>query len=167
MAALRNVYKRNAFIGGEEVGTLEAEFAKRCGVFHGIGVSSGTAALTLSLRALDVGPKDEVITSPFSFYSSTSSIVAVGARPRFVDVDPETLNMDPCQLESARSRKTRGILPVHTFGQPADMEGIGSFARPSRACVINCRMRRAAFASVFAIFAVSRSRPAGSRARYQ
>ncbi len=129
MKAFRSVYRQNAFVLGEDVKFFEEEFAASCGAAYGVGVSSGTAALALALRALGVGPGDEVITTPFTFYATAAAVVFVGATPRFVDVDPNTLNMDPLQLEKARTPWTKAILPVHIFGQPADMGGILSFAR--------------------------------------
>jgi dTDP-4-amino-4,6-dideoxygalactose transaminase len=129
MAAFRSIYRRNEFILGEEVRLMEEEFARLCGAAHGIGVSSGTAALTLALKALGVGPGDEVITTPFTFFATASAIVSAGARPRFVDVEPGTLNMDPARLGSALTRLTKVVMPVHLFGHPADMEPIADFAR--------------------------------------
>lgn len=121
LAALRRVYRASAFVLGEDVARLETAFARLCGAAHAVGVSSGAAAITLSLRALGVGPGDEVVTTPFSFYASSSCILDAGARPRFVDVDPGTLNLDVTQLERALTPRVKAVLPVHIFGQPADM----------------------------------------------
>ncbi len=129
MSAVRSVYRRHAFILGEEVAALERDFARLCGAAHGVGMSSGAAALTLTLRALGVGPGDEVLTTPFTFFATAAAVAYVGARPRFVDVDPATLNLDPARLEASRTRRTRAVLPVHIFGQPADMDPILRFAR--------------------------------------
>jgi dTDP-4-amino-4,6-dideoxygalactose transaminase len=125
----RQVFRKNDFILGEHVRHFEEEFARAVGASYGIGISSGTAALELSLRALGVGPGDDVLTTPFSFFATAAVIVYVGARPVFVDVDPTTLNMDPRALEGALTLKTKAILPVHLFGQPADMTAVNTFAR--------------------------------------
>lgn len=125
----RRVYRKNDFILGEDVRHFEEEFAHAVGASYGVGISSGTAALELALRSLGVGPGDEVITTPFSFFATAASIVYVGARPVFVDVDAGTLNINPRQFEQALTLKTKAILPVHLFGHPADMTAINDFAR--------------------------------------
>lgn len=147
MAAFRSVYRQNSFVLGEDVKLFEEAFAASCGAAHGVGVSSGTAALALALRALGVGPGDEVITTPFTFYATAAAVVFVGATPRFVDVDPNTLNLDPLQLEKARTPWTKVVMPVHIFGQPADMGGILSFARLHNLRVLEdaCQAHRALF----------------------
>jgi dTDP-4-amino-4,6-dideoxygalactose transaminase len=129
VAVFRRVYEKNEFILGEEVQLFEQEFARTVGAAHGVGISSGTAALELSLRALGVGPGDEVLTTPFTFFATAAAIVYVGARPRFVDVDPHTLNLDPTRLEAAVSPATRAIMPVHLFGQPAAMGALLDFSQ--------------------------------------
>ncbi|HRY29899.1 MAG TPA: DegT/DnrJ/EryC1/StrS family aminotransferase [Elusimicrobiota bacterium] len=129
VAAFKSVYERNAFVLGAEVQSLEKAFARLCGVKEGIGVSSGTAALTLTLRALGIGPGDEVLTTPFSFFSTASCIAYVGARPVFADVEEDTLNLDPAKLEALRTDKTKAVLPVHLFGHPARMDAIRRFAQ--------------------------------------
>ena len=131
-AAFRRVYEKNEFILGEEVRLFEEEFARACGAAQGVGISSGTAALELSLRALGVGPGDEVITTPFSFFATASVVAYVGAVPRFADVDPGTLNLDPTRLEKLYTPKTKAVLPVHLFGKPADMEAINAWAQSHR-----------------------------------
>ncbi|HNC74587.1 MAG TPA: DegT/DnrJ/EryC1/StrS family aminotransferase, partial [Elusimicrobiota bacterium] len=128
-AVFRRVYEKNEFILGEEVRLFEEEFARACGAAQGVGISSGTAALELSLRALGVGPGDEVITTPFSFFATASVVAYVGAVPRFADVDPGTLNLDPTRLEKLYTPKTKAVLPVHLFGQPADMDAINAWAQ--------------------------------------
>jgi len=107
-----------------------------CGVSHGIGVNSGTDALVLALKAVGVGPGDEVITSSFSFVASGSAVLMVGARPVFVDIVPSTYNLDPALVEKAVTPRTRAILAVHLYGQPAAMDAIGDIARPRGIAVV-------------------------------
>ena len=120
-AAAAGVIERGQFILGPEVGEFERRFAALCGTRFALGVNSGGDALALSLRALGIGPGDEVITAPNSFIASASCVVQVGARPVFVDVR-EDYNLDPGRLEAAITSKTRAIFPVHLTGRPADME---------------------------------------------
>jgi dTDP-4-amino-4,6-dideoxygalactose transaminase len=117
------------FILGPEVAALEAELAALCGVSHGIGVNSGTDALVLALKAVGIGPGDEVITSSFSFVASASAVLMVGARPVFVDIVPSTYNLDPALIDKAVTPRTRAIVAVHLYGQPAAMDAIGDIAR--------------------------------------
>ena len=114
---------------GPNVQALEREFADFCRVKHGIGVSSGTDALSLALRALDIGPGDEVIVPSLTFFASIESIVHVGAVPVFADVDPDTLTIDPQKAAQLISGDTRAIMPVHLYGHPADMDPILQIAR--------------------------------------
>jgi dTDP-4-amino-4,6-dideoxygalactose transaminase len=123
-AAMARVLAHTQFIQGPEVRAFEAAFAAACGAPHAIGVASGTAAIHLSLVALGVGPGDEVITSAHTFIASAEPILQVGARPVFVDVEPGTGNLDPAGLEAAITPRTRALLPVHLYGQPADMPAI-------------------------------------------
>ena len=128
LEAVGSVIDGGQFILGDEVLAFEQRFAELCDVRFAIAVNSGTDALILALRALGIGPGDEVITVPNSFVASTSCIMLVGARPVFVDVGDD-YNMDPVQLEQAVTAKTKAILPVHLTGRPADMEAISATAR--------------------------------------
>jgi len=128
LTAVGKVLDHGQFILGEELGQFEQRFAELCGVRYAVGVNSGTDALILALRALGIGPGDEVITVPNSFVASASCIALVGARPVFVDVHDD-YNMDPALLERAITPKTKAILPVHLTGRPADMGQICEIAR--------------------------------------
>ncbi len=122
--AIKEVLDHCGFILGPEVKEFEAQAAALCGTTHALGVASGTDALLLSLRACGVGPGDEVITSAFSFFASAGVISHLGARPVFVDIDPETYNIDPTRVEGAVTPRTKVIMPIHLFGQCADMDPI-------------------------------------------
>lgn len=123
-AAIDRVLNDAAFILGQEVSLFEEEFAAYCGAKYAVGVDSGVSALELGMRALGIGPGDEVITPANSFIASSSAISFTGARPVLVDVDPVTYNIDPCQLRRNITPRTRAVMPVHLYGQPADMAGI-------------------------------------------
>jgi dTDP-4-amino-4,6-dideoxygalactose transaminase len=125
----RQVTEKSAFAGGPFVARFEAEFAAFCQTRHALGVGSGTDALWLSLLALGVGPGDEVITVPNSFMATAEAISLCGGRPVFVDIDERSYTMDPAQLEAAITLRTQAIVPVHIFGQMADMDGILAIAR--------------------------------------
>jgi len=114
------------FILGPEVQKLEKSAAEYLGVKHAIGVASGTDALHLALNAAGIGPGDEVITTPFTFIATAESISFVGAKPVFVDIDPDTFNIDLKQIEAAITSKTRAVIPVHLFGQPVDMSELSA-----------------------------------------
>lgn len=134
--ALRGVVETQAFILGPPVEALEREIAELAGVEHAIACASGTDALILSLAALDIGAADEVLTSPFSFFSTASCAYKVGARPRFADIDPRTFNLDPDAVREALGPRTRALLPVHLFGQCADMTALGLLAERAGLAVV-------------------------------
>lgn len=123
-AALGRVLDSNAFILGGEVAALEKELADYCGTKYAIGCASGSDALLLAMMALDVGPGDEVVTTPYSFFATVSSITRLGARPVFVDIDPETYNIDLDAASSLISERTKAVQPVHLFGQCAEMSAL-------------------------------------------
>jgi len=122
--AVHRVLESTRFIGGPEVAGLEEEVARYCRSAHAIGCASGTDALLLALRVLDIGPGDEVVTSAFSFFASAGTIANVGARPVFVDIDPRAFNLDPHRLEAAITPATKAVMPVHLFGQCCDLTAV-------------------------------------------
>jgi len=121
MNAVQDVLRTGTFIMGKNVQAFEQEAAEYLGVKHAISLNSGTDALVLALKAAGVGPGDEVITTSFTFFATAEAISQVKAKPVFVDIDPLTMNMDPSQIESAITENTKAIIPVHLFGQAADM----------------------------------------------
>lgn len=128
-AALARVLDTNAFILGGEVAALEQELADYCGTKHAIGCASGSDALLLALMALEVQSGDEVITTPYSFFATVSCITRLGAKPVFVDIEPDTFNMDVSQIEEKITGKTKAIEPVHLYGQCADMERLREISK--------------------------------------
>jgi dTDP-4-amino-4,6-dideoxygalactose transaminase len=134
--AIMAVVESCGFVMGKEMYAFEEEFARYCGVKHGIAVSNGSDALHLALQASDIGPGDEVITVPNTFVATTEAITRAGATIKFVDIDIRTFNMNPALLEKAISRKTKAILPVHLYGQLADMGPIMEIANKHGLIVI-------------------------------
>ncbi|TBG54952.1 DegT/DnrJ/EryC1/StrS family aminotransferase [Rhizobium leguminosarum] len=127
-AAVLGVLASGQYVLGDEVAHFEQEFADYCNVKHAIAVNTGTSALHLALLAAGVGPGDEVITVPFTFVATVSAICYTGARPVFVDVEPVTLTMDPAEVEAKITPRTKAIVPVHLYGQMADMDAIKALA---------------------------------------
>lgn len=136
MAAIEAVCDEQGFILGPRVVELEQALAKYVGASHAIGCASGSDALLLSMMAVDVGHGHEVITVPFTFFATAGSISECGARPVFVDVQPGTFNMDPAKIEAKITPRTKAIMPVHLFGQCADMEAINEIATRKKVRVI-------------------------------
>jgi len=128
-AALAEVCESARFAQGPPTQAFEQEFAAYCGVAHCVSVNSGTSALHLALRSLNIGPGDEVITTPFTFIATAWAISYVGATPVFVDIDPQRRALDPAQVEAAVTPHTKAIIPVHIFGMPADMDALNVIAR--------------------------------------
>jgi len=135
-AAIQGVLESCQFTLGGEVAAFEQEFAAYCQSKHGIGVNTGTSALHLALLAANVGPGDEVITVPFTFVATVAAIHYTGAKSVFVDIDSRSFNMDPGALESAITARTKAIIPVHLYGQPADMDPILQIAKKRGLIVI-------------------------------
>jgi dTDP-4-amino-4,6-dideoxygalactose transaminase len=135
-AAVDRVLVSQQFILGREGAALESEIAQLCGVAHGVGVASGTDALILALRACGVKAGDDVLIPPFTFVATASAVSALGAIPRFADIDAATFNLDPNELRRHVTPKTRAIIVVHLYGLPADMEPILGFAREHGLSVI-------------------------------
>jgi dTDP-4-amino-4,6-dideoxygalactose transaminase len=135
-SALARVLDTCQFALGTEVAAFEEEFAAFCGAKHGVAVNSGTSALHLALLAAGVGPGDEVVTVPFTFVATVAAIGYTGARARLADIDPRAYTMDPKRIEAAITPRTKAIIPVHLYGQPADMDPILAIARERRLVVI-------------------------------
>ncbi|BDU71219.1 DegT/DnrJ/EryC1/StrS family aminotransferase [Mesoterricola silvestris] len=137
--ATERVLRSAHYILGPEVAAFEREAAGFLGTRHAVACNSGTDALVLALRALGIGPGDEVITTPFTFFATPEAISNVGAQPVFVDIDPETFNLDPRLIDAAVTPRTRALLPVHLFGLPCEMAGVlGAAARHGLRVVEDC-----------------------------
>jgi dTDP-4-amino-4,6-dideoxygalactose transaminase len=134
--AIQSVLDEGWYILGVSVSAFDSEFAAYCGTEFALGVGNGTDALQLALMACGIGPGDEVVTTPLSATFTALAISATGAVPTFVDIDPDTYNMDPQKLEGAIGPRTKAIMPVHLYGQPADMDPILSIARERDLLVI-------------------------------
>lgn len=136
LAAITRVVDSNRFVMGAEVEALEREMADAAGVAEAVGVSSGTDALLVALMALGIGPGDEVITSTYSFFASAGAVARLGATPVLVDIQPDTFNINPQAAAAAITSRTRAIIPVHLFGQPADLHPIINAAVPSGIAIV-------------------------------
>lgn len=134
--AVDRVLRSQQFVLGREGAALEEEIARFCGVAHGVGVASGTDALILALRACGVGSGDEVILPPFTFVATGSAVSALGAKPVFADIHPNTYNLNPAELERRVTPRTRAIIAVHLYGLPADIDAFISFARARNIALI-------------------------------
>lgn len=136
LASMRDILATAGFIGGQHNEALESDLAERLGVRHAIGVASGTDAIHLALRAAGIGAGDEVITTPYTFAATAGAICQAGARPVFADIDPDSFNLSPAAVERAVTERTRALLPVHIFGQAADMPALQAIAGRHRLVVI-------------------------------
>lgn len=134
--ALLEICRTQTFVLGPRVAQFEKEIADYCHSRYALGVSSGTDAMLIALMALEIGPGDEVITTPFTFFATAGCVARVGAKPVFVDVDPATFNIDPAAIEAKITPQTKAILPVHLYGQCADMKAIMEIARRRKIAVI-------------------------------
>jgi dTDP-4-amino-4,6-dideoxygalactose transaminase len=136
MEALRQVVHSGAYVQGPPIEDLQKNLASLCGSSHAIACSSGTDALLVSLMALNIGPGDEVVTTPFSFFATLGVVLRLGAVPVLVDIEPDSFNIDPTKIRAAITPRTKAIIPVHLYGQCAAMDSILEIAREHRIAVI-------------------------------
>ncbi|MCK5225524.1 MAG: aminotransferase class V-fold PLP-dependent enzyme, partial [Planctomycetes bacterium] len=136
LAAVSEVLESQRCIGGPKITELEQKVAEVSDCKFAVGASSGTDAILNSLMSLDIGEGDEVITTPFTFFATVGCIARTGAKPVFVDIDPKTYNINPQLIEAAVTEKTKAILPVHLYGQMADMDAIMAIAKKHNLAVI-------------------------------
>src|SRR5829696_8168963 len=136
LAAVARVFESQHFILGPEGAALEREVAAYVGAEHGVGCASGSDALLMAFMALDIKRDDEVVTTPYTFFATAGSIARLGAKPVFVDIEPGSFNIDPTLIEAAITPKTKAIMPVHLFGQCADMDPIMAVAKKHKLPVI-------------------------------
>ncbi len=134
--SIKKIIKNGDFILGKTVESFENKLAAYCGAKYAVGVNSGTDALVLALKALEIKNGDEVITSPFTFFATAEAIISVDAKPIFVDIDPKTFNIDTDKIEGMINQKTKAIIPIHIFGQPAKIEKIMDIAQKHKLAVI-------------------------------
>ena len=134
--AILEVIASGQLVQGPKVHEFEARFAKLCGVEHAVAVSSGTAALHIAMLAHQIGPSDEVITSPFSFIASANCALFVGAKPVFVDIEPDYFTIDTEKIEKRITSKTKAIIPVHLYGQSCEMDEIVRIAQKYNLAII-------------------------------
>lgn len=134
--AILEVIASGQLVQGPKVHEFEARFAELCGVEHAVATSSGTTALHIAMLAHQIGPSEEVITSPFSFIASANCVLYVGARPVFVDIEPDFFTIDPAKIEERITPKTRAIIPVHLYGQACDMDAIVEIAQKHHLAII-------------------------------
>lgn len=135
-AGLKKVFEDGSFILGPQEKAFEEDFARYCGTQYAVGVNSGTDALYLAMLALDIGPGDEVIVPTFTFIATALCVSYTGARPVFVDIEDQTCNIDPARFEAAITPKTKAVIPVHIYGQPADMKEINAIAAKHKIAVV-------------------------------
>jgi len=135
-AAVRQVFDSGRFVGGPAVERFEQEWAEYCGAAHSVGVANGTDALHLALRALGIGPGDEVVVPTNSFVATAEAVVLAGATPRFADVSPDTLLLTPATVQAALTSRTRAVIVVHLYGQVPDMDAIGAVAAAAGLAVV-------------------------------
>src|SRR5262245_48434117 len=136
LAAVRRVFESQSFILGSEVAEFEKEMAAYCEASYAVGCASGSDALLLALMALRIQPGDEVITSPFTFFATAAAVWRLRAKPVFVDIEPATFNIEPAAVEAAITSRTRAIIPIHLFGQCAEMDKINRIAADRKVAVV-------------------------------